>query len=86
MGFQSMHYLLYLGYPIYKGRSTRRLFVHVISKMRTKLEGWKGKFQSSGAKLTLIKSVLMSLPVYYFLLLEPPEVTIKEMHVLIFLE
>lgn len=48
--------------------------------MSPKLEGRQGKLLSSGAKLTLIKSVLLVMLVYYFSLLDPLDVTVDALH------
>lgn len=55
---------LYLGVPIIQGRIKIIYFEHLVEKVRMKLEGWKAKLLSSGWRLTLIKVVLASLPIY----------------------
>ncbi|KAL3614590.1 hypothetical protein CASFOL_041676 [Castilleja foliolosa] len=54
----------YLGAPICKGRIKNIYFDQLIQKVITKLEGWKSKFLSFAGKLTLLKSVLNSLPIH----------------------
>lgn len=56
----------YLGAPIYKGRCKSIFFEDTIGKLTQKLEGWKSQFLSFGGKITLIKSVLASLPLHIF--------------------
>ncbi|WJX25077.1 hypothetical protein P8452_14152 [Trifolium repens] len=55
---------LYLGLPI--GGDPRRLafWDPVVSRLKTRLSGWKNRFLSFGGHLVLLKSVLTSLPVY----------------------
>lgn len=69
----------YLDCLIHKGRVTRRLFASVLSKMIQKFQGWQGKLLSNGSKLTLIESVLIAMLVYYFSLLYPIAITVREM-------
>lgn len=54
----------YLGAPLYKGRCKAEYFDRVIQIISNKLEGWKSKFMSFAGKITLIKSVLASIPVH----------------------
>lgn len=68
----------YAGYPIYKERVSRRTFLLVIGNMRKILQGWQGKFLSTRAKLTVTKSVLIALPIYFIFILDPPKTTILE--------
>ena len=37
----------------------------VVNKVAKRLDGWKKDFLSRGGRLTLIKSVISSLPIYY---------------------
>lgn len=69
-----------MGCPLYKGRPRSSLFATVLDKLQIKLEGWKGKLLSSGAKLILIKSILMSMPSYLISLIVPNKETIKMMN------
>lgn len=56
----------YLGASIYKGRCRIQMFEEVIGKFSRRIEGWYARFLSFGAKVTLLKSVLTSLPVHVF--------------------
>ncbi|KAJ9538657.1 LOW QUALITY PROTEIN: hypothetical protein OSB04_031390 [Centaurea solstitialis] len=44
----------------------------VIEKIKSKLASWKAKVISLGGRLTLVKSVLRSSPLYYFVLVSSP--------------
>ncbi|GJS89425.1 reverse transcriptase domain, reverse transcriptase zinc-binding domain protein [Tanacetum coccineum] len=62
----------YLGLPI--GENTRRIgaWNPVIDKFKKRLAEWKAKSMSFGGRLTLVKLVLGSLPLYYFLMFRVP--------------
>lgn len=44
----------------------------VIEKVKKRLSEWKAKAMSFGGRLTLIKSVLGNIPLYYFSLFRVP--------------
>ncbi|GJU75839.1 hypothetical protein Tco_1272909 [Tanacetum coccineum] len=49
----------------------------VIEKFKSRLSEWKAKTMSYGGRLTLVKSVLGSLPLYYFSMLRVPSCVIS---------
>ncbi|KEH33584.1 hypothetical protein MTR_3g448400 [Medicago truncatula] len=55
---------LYLGLPI--GGDPRRLLIWepVVNRIKSRLSSWHSQFLSFGGRLTLLKSVLIALPVY----------------------
>ncbi|KAL0909402.1 hypothetical protein M5K25_020266 [Dendrobium thyrsiflorum] len=63
--------LKYLGVQLFKGRKRSFLFDDLISAISKKLLSWDSSFLSFGGRLTLIKSVLCSLPVFSFQTLKP---------------
>lgn len=55
---------IYLGAPLHKGRSKSEYFEHLVQMVNNKLEGWKAKFMSFAGKITVLKSVLASIPIH----------------------
>lgn len=64
--------ITYLGCPLYKGRRRSMLFDELIKKIGNKIAGWSEKLLSSGGRITLMRHVLTSMPVYLFQVLQPP--------------
>ncbi|WRX25707.1 Reverse transcriptase domain - like 10 [Theobroma cacao] len=54
----------YLGAPLHKGPKKVLLFYSLISKIRDRISGWENKILSPGGCITLLRSVLSSLPMY----------------------
>ncbi|XP_071713115.1 uncharacterized protein [Rutidosis leptorrhynchoides] len=78
MGCQAGKFpFIYLGLPI--GAKMKKLcdWAPVIDKFKKKLSEWKMKTLSYGGRLTLLKSVLSSLPLYYFSLFRAPPCVLK---------
>ena len=50
----------------------------VVETIRSRLQSWKAKTLSMGGRLTLIKSVLSSLPIYYLSLYKAPVAVIEQ--------
>ncbi|CAN1258050.1 Putative ribonuclease H protein At1g65750 [Linum perenne] len=69
----------YLGLPLGARRAARSLWDPVVSKVRGRLDSWKAKFLSFGGRMTLLKSVLSQLPIYYFSLFQAPVEVLKEL-------
>ena len=62
----------YLGLPLGVSSSSHAVWKPVIDKFEERLAGWKAQFLSMGGRVTLIKSVLSSLPVFFMSLLQMP--------------
>ena len=62
----------YLGLPLGARYKSKALWDPVLEKMGRKLAGWKKLYLSKGARLTLIKSTISSLPVYFLSLFPIP--------------
>ena len=70
--------LQYLGLPL-GGNLCRKLFWEpVLRKVRKRLEGWKRSFLSRGGRLSLIESIMSSMPIYYLSLFKIPRSVAKE--------
>lgn len=49
----------------------------IVEKFKNKLNNWKASTLSFGWRLTLVRSVLNSLPLYYFALFQAPNKVIS---------
>lgn len=63
----------FLGLPIGANMSLCRNWKTVIDKFQSKLSKWKSSMLSFGGRLTLVNSVLSSLPLYFFSLFKAPK-------------
>ncbi|XP_071728625.1 uncharacterized protein [Rutidosis leptorrhynchoides] len=68
---------IYLGLPIGAKMCKIDTWNPVIDKLKSKLSEWRMRTMSFGGRLVLIKSVLTSLPLYYFSLFRAPPCVIK---------
>ena len=65
--FQTKEFpVTYMGCSLYVGRRKRCYFSGVFDSVMRKVLSWKGRLLSHGGKLTLIKSVLSSMPLHTF--------------------
>ena len=55
----------YLGLPLHLGKTRREDEQILIDKICARLPGWKGRLLSRTGRLTLVNSVLSSIPVYH---------------------
>jgi hypothetical protein len=75
-GYASWEKIKYLGLPLTLGSNKSSLWTKIISKFKEKISAWGGQWLTNARKLTLIKSVLSSLPIYQAsFLLAPKEIT-----------
>lgn len=63
----------YLGLPVGGNLRNKSFWSPIIKRVERRLAGWGQKYISLGGWVTLIKSVLMNLPIYYFSLFEIPK-------------
>ncbi|GAV89340.1 hypothetical protein CFOL_v3_32757 [Cephalotus follicularis] len=63
----------YLGIPLFKGRAQSCFFDDLVERISSRIQNWKSKLLSFGGKLTLIKSVLCSMPIHILSLLNVPK-------------
>ncbi|GKD03683.1 hypothetical protein Tco_1178657 [Tanacetum coccineum] len=68
---------MYLGLPVGKKMRLCDGWNEVINRFRERLSAWKAKALSIGGRLTLVKSVLGSLPIYYLSLFKAPKKVIN---------
>ncbi|GJY75974.1 hypothetical protein Tco_0481090 [Tanacetum coccineum] len=64
---------LYLGLPVGKKMRLCDGWNEVVNRFRDRLSAWKAKSLSIGGRLTLVKSILGSLPLYYFSIFKAPQ-------------
>ena len=62
----------YLGMPLGAPFKSKAIWNSIVEKMERKLAGWKSLYLSKGGRLTLLKSTLSSLPMYYLSLFTIP--------------
>ncbi|XP_062093314.1 uncharacterized protein LOC133799310 [Humulus lupulus] len=63
----------YLGLPLGASPRNKGFWEPVVSSCAKQLDRWKCAFLSRGGRLTLIQSILSSIPVYYLLLFRIPK-------------
>ncbi|KAG6466651.1 hypothetical protein ZIOFF_075555 [Zingiber officinale] len=71
--------MLYLGVPIISGNKRTVHFAPLLAKIQRKFQGWNLSRLSHGGRLTLIQSVLSSLPVYLLQVTQPPLEVLKKL-------
>ncbi|KAM5551745.1 hypothetical protein ABKV19_026542, partial [Rosa sericea] len=54
----------YLGVPLIHSKVTKRTYAPVLDKVQSRLAGWKSKMLNLAGRITLIKAVTNSIPVY----------------------
>ncbi|KAF6172162.1 hypothetical protein GIB67_003854 [Kingdonia uniflora] len=68
----------YLGIPLIQGRVTKHAILPLLDKIRARASSWAGRLLSFQGRVTLVKSVLCSLPVYNMGVYKWPQSVIKE--------
>jgi len=63
----------YLGLPVMVGADRSDCFHHVIDRVNSRINGWKGKLLSLGGKEILIKSIAQAAPVYEMMVFKIPK-------------
>ncbi|GJT96691.1 RNA-directed DNA polymerase, eukaryota [Tanacetum coccineum] len=63
---------IYLGLPVGKKMSLCGCWDEIVNRVRSRLFAWKAKSLLIGGRLTLLKSVLGSLPIYFLSLFKAP--------------
>lgn len=77
-GCQALKFpIKYLGMPLGANPKSKATWKPVIDKFKAKLATWKRRYLSFGGRITLIKSVLCSLPIYFMSLFRMPKGVVK---------
>ncbi|KAL4347618.1 hypothetical protein GQ457_17G007830 [Hibiscus cannabinus] len=74
---------VYLGLPLGVMHNSKEIWDPVLQAFQKRLDGWKGKILSLGGRITLAKSVLSSLPIYYLSMFQLPACTAAKLNSLI---
>ncbi|KAJ0858570.1 hypothetical protein HanRHA438_Chr13g0602451 [Helianthus annuus] len=69
----------YLGLFVGANMNLTRNWEPIVDTFRRRLSIWKANKVSFGGRITLIRSVLSSLPTYFFSLYKPPMATIRQL-------
>jgi hypothetical protein len=77
-GYASWEKIKYLGLPLTLGSNKSSLWTEIISKFKAKITAWGGQWLSNAGKLTLIKSILSSLPIYQASFLLAPKAIMSQ--------
>ena len=67
------------GIPIGLNRKKIDSWNGIVERFKNKLSDWKARSISCGGRLTLVKSVLGSLPLYYFSTFRVPVAVLKKL-------
>ncbi|XP_073122746.1 uncharacterized protein [Henckelia pumila] len=79
-GFAEGHLpLKYLGAPLFRGNRKCSLFEPLLQSVRKKLEGWESRSLAPGSRMTLIRSVLLSIPIHLCQVIQPPLVVLEKL-------
>ena len=68
----------YLGLSIGENMRREKAWVPILEKIWNKLFFWKARLLSRAGKLTFIKSVLNSFPIYYMIMFRVPKIIAKK--------
>jgi len=68
----------YLGIPVGGNQRRKEFWQGLMSKIRKRLSRWKGRHISFVGRMTFIKSVLSSMPLFFISLFKMPSIVRKE--------
>ncbi|XP_022851612.1 uncharacterized protein LOC111373332 [Olea europaea var. sylvestris] len=63
----------YLGVPLFKGTKRSFLYDDLIQKIRNRISGWASRLLLPGGRITLLRSVLSSIPLHLLQIMQPPK-------------
>jgi hypothetical protein len=66
----------YLGCTIFKGRVKIEYFLDIVGQVESAVAVWKGKLLSYGGRITLLRSTLLTIPIYYLAAMSFPKTII----------
>jgi len=69
----------YLGVHLFKGAKRSFLFDDLIMKIKNMIFGWAAHLLSPSGRITLLRSVLSSIPLYLFQIMRPRKVILKRL-------
>ncbi|KAK0584469.1 hypothetical protein LWI29_013775 [Acer saccharum] len=64
--------ITYLGFPLGGRPGSKNFWNSLVSRIENRLTPWKRKFLSKGGRLVLIKSVILSIPIYFLSIFKIP--------------
>jgi hypothetical protein len=67
----------YLGVPLHYSKLRREDIQPIVNKVISRIIGWKGRLLSYGARLTLLKACLASIPICLMSMIKFPKWAIK---------
>ncbi|XP_073154233.1 uncharacterized protein [Henckelia pumila] len=74
--------LRYLGAPLFRGNRKCSLFEPLLQSVRKKLEGWELRSLAPGSRMTLIRSVLLSIPIFLCQVIQPPLAVLERLELI----
>ncbi|KAL2512548.1 RNase H domain-containing protein [Abeliophyllum distichum] len=78
-GFKRQHQpFTYLGIPLFKGARKTFVYDDLLQKIKSRISGWAFRLLSSGGRITLLRCVLSSLPLYLLQIMQPPKTSAEE--------
>ncbi|KAL2532533.1 RNA-directed DNA polymerase reverse transcriptase [Abeliophyllum distichum] len=66
-------------YPCLRGTRKTFLYDDLLQKVKNRISRWAFRLLSSGGRITLLRSVLSSLPLYLLQIMQPPETVLKKL-------
>lgn len=70
--------ITYLGCPLFTGKKKNEYFADMATKIVKKIGSWQCKRLSTGGKITLIKHVLNTMPIYLLSMCQPTKIIIYQ--------